>query len=71
MTVWPEWMPIESAPRTGELVILHDAHIAPPVSVGFYDGEELGWLIIDGDAMPSMSRPTHWLPLPPAPAGDA
>lgn len=58
---WPEWQPIESAPRDKTDVLLS----APGwgVMVGFWNGN--AW--DDGDFRSSETWPTHWMPLPPDP----
>lgn len=63
------WMPIETAPKDGTFILLHEILAQPPVSVGCYD-HECGWLIAEADFMPSKCIPHHWMPLPAAPVAD-
>lgn len=73
-----EWQDIKTAPRDGTEVllcswVLYDAPGGPiaEMTVGSWDLEEIGgagcWVSgIDFD-MPLDDKPTHWMPLPPAP----
>jgi hypothetical protein len=68
-----EWQPIETAPRDGTEIDLWasgrrwaDCH--------WHLGEWLRWQSDSVDEEPTHKRiafPTHWMPLPPAPGGDA
>ena len=66
-----EWRPIETAPRDGIWVVLR---IAGDPKCGFWDDSDGGdWY--DSEAASSSltafgDRPTHWLPLPPAPGAE-
>jgi hypothetical protein len=55
----PEWLPIESAPKDGPTILVAAEYGAQP---SFWNGR---WRIaLDGSPL---KKPTHWLPLPPAP----
>jgi hypothetical protein len=53
------WRPIETAPRDGTSVLIHDGEFAQMVAE-YHKGS---WLAL----MEYTYRPTHWMPLPPAP----
>lgn len=58
-----EWQPIETAPKSGErilLVIDHGPH-GDKVWTGLWAGD---WIVSYGKAQ---SHPTHWMPLPEPP----
>lgn len=69
------WLPIESAPRGGEDIIL----FTPESDIGYFWGIHIGhfhmdhedesmWLVADdGDGLWT-TNPTHWQPLPAPPA---
>ena len=67
-----DWQPIESAPRTGEGVMVYimqrdkftSAHCFSPVSITS-DGQ--WWDDATGDAIEPLLDATHWMPLPPPP----
>lgn len=56
------WQPIETAPDTGEEVIVWGGRYSHP-TVRQADGQ--WWRMAQHDGM--QSAPTHWMPLPPAP----
>lgn len=71
----PEWMPINSAPKDGQAVLL-----LTPTTFGKWAkslpmaGRWFGtyWAILNADEAIQRVEPTHWMPLPAAPkAGDA
>lgn len=64
MQMQNEWQPIETAPKVGDfLVHLSDGHItAARLIAGKY-------LACDGGGG-KITEPTHWMPLPTAPAND-
>ena len=77
------WQPIETAPKDGTAVLLYGlwaGEIAGPTShpttdigawskhKGDFDGFE--WCLSTGDAYACWMKPTHWMPLPPAPADE-
>lgn len=63
------WMPIEIAPKDGtEIWGCHK--VAAPAQTRFYDGE---WCCVDWDEDQYIActwEPTHWRPLPSAPASE-
>lgn len=63
------WLPIESAPKDGtEIWGWHK--VAGPAQTRFYDGE---WCCVDWDEDQYIActwEPTHWRPLPSAPASE-
>lgn len=54
-----EWLPIETAPKNGDDVLLYDKAF-DPIFVGFYSMGK--WCYAD-----FFVTPTHWMPLPPPP----
>jgi len=61
------WQPIETAPRDGTAVIMYHTRLDNRCDVhkAWWDGEcwrGYGW------SYPEFSQPTHWMPLPAAPA---
>ena len=61
------WQPIETAPKDGAFVILHNPGGEPEVSIGYYDGGP-EWLIVEADIAPTACHPKFWMPLPSAPS---
>jgi hypothetical protein len=59
-TNWPDWQPIETAPKDGTAVLVGRAGRYPRVTPSIWSEEMCKWLNM-GD------QPTHWLPLPPPP----
>lgn len=68
------WMPIETAPKRGEVLIY--AEETGEQFVAFWgtsieDGET-AWCFARGSGVSFIVRdPTHWMPLPTPPAGEA
>jgi hypothetical protein len=68
-----EWMPIETAPKTGEPIIL--GYAGSHSSEGFWMGDagrnhwgETGWFDTDADVLcDHPCSPDAWMPLPPPP----
>ncbi len=59
------WLPIETAPKDGSLVLLCNA-LDGGMYVGFYERSE--WEDISGEMMEMLiGEPTHWMPLPEPP----
>ena len=60
------WQPIESAPRDARLVLLRVAHGSEwaGVHAAHWSASKHAWMYAPDYAVP---RPTHWMPLPPAP----
>ena len=62
-----EWQPIETAPKDGRLVLIRTA--AGDEWAGTFTAHwsrhSNGWFYSDHRTHP---RPTHWMPLPPAPS---
>lgn len=61
-----KWQPIETAPKDGTQLLLTCVGWAEPVVAHWNAG---AW--DDGDYCDYMTGLTHWMPLPPPPAGDA
>jgi hypothetical protein len=59
-----EWQPIETAARSWNDRLLTPG-ICKQVVIGYFDGINSCWL--DSDCSEAF-HPTHWMPLPPAPA---
>ncbi len=68
MTVCQEWQPIETAPKD-QAKIIAGAYIGRAWCVGvcWYSEHAGQWLVQTGN-FPD-KQPTHWMPLPPPPAG--
>lgn len=79
MTAWPEWKPIESAPRDGRWVITWDGAEVQPAcweddrggggsgDVGWCCGDSRwGGVLYEGINLMKV-QPTHWMPLPTPP----
>ena len=78
----PGWLPIESAPKDGTVVLLfgewageiHGPNKTASIDVGFWQGGEGDypgndwWATTTGDAYACWVRATHWMPLPAAPS---
>lgn len=70
------WLPIETAPRDGTVVIVGKAsgyRIAWASSAYWFDrgsderGRYAGWT----DGFDTLAAPTHWMPMPPPPHAPA
>lgn len=78
-----QWMPIETAPRDGTVIIVWDGYTGFGSTVGaaYWSKEVLyredlcildepaGWRWSSDNSKNGMARATHWMPLPPAPEG--
>ena len=68
-----QWMPIESAPKDGRVIIVNDNSTSYPqfVAAKYLNGDEWqGWIYDDElllDANPEGPQPTLWFDLPPLP----
>lgn len=62
-----EWQPIKTAPRNGTAVLfyLEEARQHSRVHIGYI--HQTGISVIGGLFAFDMPKPTHWMPLPPAP----
>lgn len=70
-----EWMPIETAPKDGRLILLHGSGMdgQSEIYVGYWGchcyGPEKDWgmWLPDGHGEPArfFAQPTHWAALPP------
>lgn len=65
---WPDWQPIESAPKDGTTILAWDGDLQAVVRWCSCKQE---WLVLraddnDGEAI-FWEKLTHWLPLPPRP----
>lgn len=58
------WQPIETAPTDGTPVIVHDEGAT---FIAWFSVEDDAWI----DNGPVLPPPSHWMPLPPDPAGEA
>ena len=66
------WQPIETAPKSTKSILVHCAERGNSYVVTWReDLEESGWLHFGGCFYRLTETPTHWMPLPaaPAPAG--
>ncbi len=54
-----EWQPIDTAPNTGEPIIIFNPHNKQPIEIRPADGE--WWR----NPISGSCTPTHWRPLPP------
>jgi hypothetical protein len=57
-----EWLPIETAPDNGEIILVYGGAFTSPSTVSA-DGKWWKLRIREG----SKTQPTHWMPLPPPP----
>lgn len=66
-----EWQPIETAPKTGVVVILGHPGSASETAAWYGDGNVPGWYSEDSWKSQFNSwvafPPTHWMPLPEPP----
>ena len=63
------WQPIESAPKSTRSILVHCAEYGNTYVVTWReDVEESGWLHFGGCFDRLTETPTHWMPLPAAPA---
>jgi hypothetical protein len=63
-----EWQPIETAPKDGEFLV----YSSDDGVVAVYPSRSSGMFLPKGGGRDSddVSRPTHWMPLPPPPPLD-
>jgi hypothetical protein len=61
-----EWQPIETAPKSGEDILLGLVD-TPPALVGSWNSREEFWAV-NGRLSDFCVFPTHWMPLPEPPA---
>jgi hypothetical protein len=70
----PKWLPIETAPKDGTMVLVNDTTPwwTPWVAASYTEGDEWsGWVYDDATmraSNPLGPNPTHWMPLPAAPS---
>lgn len=62
---YQEWQPIESAPKTGERILI--GHGNSVWEDEWYDGDDANWLDCYEGGRHEGEVPTHWMALPPAP----
>lgn len=68
-----DWLPIESAPKDAERVLVNDTNsgVAPWVAATWLECQGFsGWVYEDEvlqDCYPLGPKPTHWYNLPPPP----
>lgn len=73
------WQPIETAPKTGDavLVIRVGKESEPSYNVVYWDEDHLGsgashpWICMEGGQSYHKDWPTHWMQLPDPPSADA
>ena len=58
----------QTTAEDGTRVIVFRMGWVESMAVCWYDGEQMAWRPVDGFVFHS---PTHWMPLPPAPAATA
>lgn len=56
-----DWQPIETAPRDGTEVLLHQSRW---VTIGCFDPDDNSWWCVEGGEI----EPDHWQPLPAPPS---
>jgi hypothetical protein len=64
-----QWMPIETAPRYGRVLVWGDPHMGRCVASAGWRNETpdvIRWEVVNDIVV----SPTHWMPLPPAPSTD-
>jgi len=70
-----KWQPIETAPRDGTRIIVNQSntmfHKFAEVHWGQAPNYKIGWVGHDNEGTYLSKNPTHWMPLPDAPAADA
>lgn len=77
-----DWQPIENAPKDGKWILLYRPTAYPwaQVAIGHWEGQRhhkrpspywSGCLHIGGVSDWKAWAPTHWMPLPTAPKGEA
>jgi hypothetical protein len=70
----PQWLPIESAPKDGTMILVNDTTPGwtPWVAASWLEGDEWqGWVYDDAassDNNPMGPQPTHYIHLPATPA---
>ena len=74
MDLVPQWMPIETAPKDGTLLVLGAKNgvwlgkYRPIYASGFHANNPWSSMLLNHDHMAERyTRPTHWMPLPAAP----
>lgn len=65
-----QWRPIEAAPKDGTPLLLLWPDAAEKMAVMWWDGYCEGWMGYYDGINPGQMPPTHWMPLPPPPAGE-
>lgn len=77
-----DWMPIDSAPKDGTMILAIEVHrnskFRPQIYEGRYVPASHLSCLLSGEESPRFhnrsanqwSKPTHWMPLPAAPKGD-
>ena len=69
---WPQWRPIETAPRHGDDEESVSILTYPHYRVTHWNTEDEGFVryseFVEGYVLID-PQPTHWLPLPPPPEG--
>ena len=69
-----EWQPIATAPKDGTVILGRWEAFRFPVAWEQMPGRPLwGWRVAQWESFRFLLfvEPTHWLPLPPAPTGEA
>lgn len=65
-----QWRPIETAPKDGTPLLLLWPDAAEKMAVMWWDEYVENWLGYYDGINPGYQPPTHWMPLPPPPAGE-
>jgi len=70
-----KWLPIETAPKTGEEFIIFEPDFEPTVSLAVFLEFEGEWYLYYADEVltnecPEGPKPTHWMPMPKPPVDD-
>ena len=63
-----EWQPIETAPMDGTRVLVFRMCWQESAAVCWFNRDTDEWIPVGGVMF---CEPTHWMPLPPAPAASA
>jgi hypothetical protein len=67
-----KWLPIESAPKNGGWVMVHDAGHEPPVLIAHWHKRFGAWAgtVLTTGRFVYWKNPTHWMPLPEPPTAE-
>lgn len=63
-----EWQPIETAPKDDACFLVNCPYVDGSGSIMFVVRSDMFSVFSNyGEWLPRLQRPTHWMPLPPAP----